>query len=233
MKNKYKKIIFTNTMPEITVGYEPIPATKNVPDWYKKTDSYISGKRIVQEEKIPMTIKRCLPFFDAMTAGYYIVTHCDIYVSQVNGVPYYQWAVTPAVEFHNVIQATKHPLSKGTDYPKFINRWAIETSLGYSCLFVNPMHNPSKIFTILEGIVDTDKYTAPVNFPFVLNDNAWEGMIPAGTPIVQVIPFKRNNFKMVIGGDKERKKSHHVYLQLKSLFADGYRNLWRSEKNYK
>jgi hypothetical protein len=232
MKNKYKNIMFTDTMFTISDGYFPEPASKNIPKWYKETESYVNGKRIVEDAKIPMTIKRCLPFFDAMTAGYYLFTHCDIYVSQVDGKPYYQWAKNPAIEFHNRVQADKYPLAKETDYPKFINRWSIKTPLGYSSLFINPMHNPSKIFTILEGVVDTDKYIAPVNFPFILNDNTWEGMIPAGTPIAQVIPFKRDKFKMIIGGEKEAKESDKLLYRLKSVFDNGYRNFWRSEKKY-
>ena len=54
------------------------------------------------------------------------------------------------------------------------------------------MHRES-VFTIMDGIVDTDSYNALVNFPFFLNDWSYEGLIPAGTPMAQVIPFKRED----------------------------------------
>ena len=57
-------------------------------------------------------------------------------------------------------------------------------------------------------------------------------MIPAGTPIAQVIPFKRDSFKMSIGEDAERKESYNSNARLKSVFADAYRKFWREEKKY-
>jgi len=233
MKNN--KIVFINTIPEMDNGFEPKPASKCLPNWYKDIPSYVNNKKHIDIENsnIPMTIKKCMPVFDAMTAGYYLFTHCDIFVTQKDNIPYYSWAITPAVEFHNTIQAPNHPSVKPTDYPKFVNKWGIKTPPGYSVLFINPMHNPSNIFTILEGVVDTDKYTNTVNFPFVLNNNNWEGMIPAGTPIAQIIPFKRDKWKMNLGNEKDIKEQKLVLLKLKTYFTDAYKILFRSEKEYR
>ena len=48
-------------------------------------------------------------------------------------------------------------------YPKWINPWAIKTPAGYSVYFKPPAHNPNQWFEILEGVVDTDTYSAPAD----------------------------------------------------------------------
>jgi hypothetical protein len=107
------------------------------------------------------------------------------------------------------------------------------TPPGYSTLFVPPMHNPNNIFTILEGFVDTDTYKSPVNFPFVLNDINWRGIIPAGTPIAQAIPIKRSSWKHRIGSDKERTEQEKIVIKLKTLFFNSYKRQFWHRKEYK
>jgi hypothetical protein len=41
--------------------------------------------------------------------------------------------------------------------------------------------------------VDTDEYVNETNIPALLLDDDFEGIIEAGTPLVQVIPFKRDS----------------------------------------
>jgi hypothetical protein len=58
-------------------------------------------------------------------------------------------------------------------------------------------------------------------------------MIPAGTPIAQIIPFKRDKWKMNLGNEKNIKEQKLVLLKLKTYFADAYKILFRSEKEYR
>lgn len=85
----------------------------------------------------------------------------------------------------------------------------------------------------MPGIVDTDKYASPVNFPFILNDIKFTGLIPAGTPIAQVIPFKRDSWKMNFGSEKEITASIKSDKTLKRKFFDVYRNTFWSSKDFK
>ena len=47
------------------------------------------------------------------------------------------------------------------------------------------------MFEVLSGFVDTDTYVAPVNFPFVATAGDGIHTLPKGTPLIQVIPFPR------------------------------------------
>lgn len=230
----YNKIIFTNTLGIDTIE-KPILAKNMIPDWYKNTDSYIRGeKKPVGDGEVDSTIKRCMPVFDAISTGYIIKTYADIYTENYGGIREYQWHGLNILESHPLKQAPLHPLKTDVDtrFPKFINPWSIKTPKGYSCLFVKPMHRDLP-FDVFPGIVDTDKYTAPVNIIFAITDPNFEGFIPAGTPIVQVIPFKRDNWKMDLGGEKEIKETKDIRDILDARFFDRYKNLFRAERNFK
>jgi hypothetical protein len=228
------KIIFTETLGTDKDTYLPILASKFIPQWYKDMESYIGGERKPSENAgTTGTLKKCIPVFDAITAGYLILSPADVFVSQKDGAPFYQWANYGLIQFHPVEQAPDHPNRNGhISYPKWINPWAIRTPEGYSCLFTAPKHRDN-VFTILDGIVDTDTYSAPVNFPFVLNDTTFEGLIPAGTPIAQVIPFKRDSFELEIGEIANLEESNKITNKLRTKFFDSYKTQFWTRKEYK
>lgn len=225
-------ITFTNVSDFKDIE-KPQPASVFIPDWYKNMDSYIGGnKKPRGNGNTNATIKRCMPVFDAITAGYIVTLPADVYVSIKDGGQYFEWAELGLLGFHPVEQAPEHPIRKPHAYPKWMNNWSIKTPKGYSTLFVQPMHRES-IFTILPGIVDTDEYYPPVNFPFVINDPEFEGLIPKGTPIVQVIPFKRESWQMKIGSKKEIKEQANIAQKIRTKFFDGYKTMFRASKEYK
>lgn len=225
------KIVFTDTTGADLE--QPKPASRLVPEWYKNTESYINGeKKPMGKGETGATIKRCIPVFDAITAGYIIESPADVYVSNKDGAQWFEWSDLGLINFHPVEQASLHPLKKPFPYPKWINPWSIATPKGYSTLFVQPFHRES-IFTILPGIVDTDQYTPPVNFPFVINDPAFQGLIPKGTPIAQVIPFKRDSWTMQIGNKKDIEAQNKVVKKLHSVFFDKYKSMFWTKKDYR
>lgn len=225
------KIIFTNTSgAEIE---QPKPASKLVPDWYKNTQSYINEERKpTGAGATSATIKRCMPVFDAITAGYIIESPADVFVSIKDGGQWFEWSDFGLINFHPIEQAPEHPDKKPFSYPKWVNPWSITTPKGYSTLFVQLFHRES-VFTILPGVVDTDQYTPPVNFPFVISDPAFEGLIPKGTPIAQVIPFKRDSWAMELGDKKDLEAQAKVGKKLQSKFFDRYKSMFWTKKEYK
>lgn len=218
-------------------------ASKDIPEWYKNTNSYSDGLKIpkIDNERgeTPSTIKKCMPVFDSICAGYLIKSPSDVYVTDKidengNRYKWYEWPNSKLIEFHGNSQAPLHPdvdLSNNA-FPKWLNPWGIKTEKGYSSLFIQPMHRDLP-FTILPGIVDTDKYYNPVNFPFVLKDSNFKGIIPAGTPIVQVIPIKRDLWEMEIDSTKYKDDLISHANTIKSKFFDGYKTFFRQNKEYK
>lgn len=229
------KIIFTNTMVMIaSLEYAPKPASHFLPEWYKKTNSYTNNEKSVDITNTNTgTIKKCIPVFDVLTAGYIITTYADIYVKKnENGdISYIQSAGN--VEYHPILQAPHHPFMNQHPYPKIVNPWSIKTPKGYSILIIPPVHGGNQFIKIAEGFVDTDKYHSAINFPFVLNDVNFEGLIPAGTPIAQIIPVKRDDWSHEIHNTTDDSSFFKTDKLLRSKFYDRYKTLFWNRKSYK
>jgi hypothetical protein len=146
------KVTFTDFSGAIPKEYHPVPAKKVIPDWYKDMNSYLRGKKEIftdaAEGVTSSTIKKCMPVFDALTAGYIIPLPCDIYVYQENGAPAYKWPDQTYIGKHPISQVGSHPSSTGFPTPKFINTWIVKTPPGYSCMFIPPKHHDN-MFRIL------------------------------------------------------------------------------------
>ena len=225
-----KKIEFIATNNEmVDVWPHPKPSTHFVPEEYKKLHRY--EKNNFHEP----TVKTCIPFLDSLTAGYIIPFDQDYVVDPVEE----DFSVTAAnkqqggVGFHDGIQLppewSKNAVKKAG---KFINKWLIKTPPGYSCLFIHPMNRSEDRWKIIEGVVDTDSYINVINFPFILNERNKQFMIKKGDPMVQVIPFKRESWKMWSGFYIEKKHKATLDL-LSSKWVDRYKTMFWKKKNFR
>jgi len=114
---------------------------------------------------------------------------------------------------------------------KFNNPWTIETSKGWSTQFKNPSNNFENEFVLFEGTVDTDTYHQEVNLPYIwTGEEIGEWIIPKGTPLVQVIPFKREEIKLKVK-KHDQAKIKAMRSLLMSVFQDRYKRLfWHKRK---
>lgn len=200
----------------------PMPATKMVPDWFKKTKP-LAGPI----DSMP-TIKKCPPFLDAITSGY-IIPFCSTLTIKYNRdkLVTKKGAGSMFCSSHAVGQFDKSPW-KDKPVLKFASPWIIETPAGWSTFFTHPLNVSTEHYQMLSGIVDTDTYRVPTNFPFLLNLKPGEEFdLTTETPMIQCIPFKRQEWEMEVGttdwtewdthqnvlgsaGDEAYKKNFHV-----------------------
>lgn len=232
---KIKIEFISDTKEMLDVLERPYPAIQKLPDWFSNMPSYTGGRRSVDEFNDPTsTIKKCMPVFDAMTSGYHIPLHSDVWVEnggEKNINIRWSWDEIQVVDIQKQEQLQNYPIPTGY-YPtsfKWINPWIVRTPPGWSCMFTHPMHYDDLPFKSLSAIVDTDKYPTPVNIPFFLRRTSSE-LIQKGTPIIQVIPFKRENliseFSYDYGFFKQQWKKAH------SVFFDRYNKFFRSNKKF-
>jgi len=223
-------------LSDIDETYMPVPSSKVIPNWYKNMQPYVS------ELKHPttMTVKKCIPVFDAITSGYTILLHADLNVRFVEEdgerKQITEWSnlvKDPIISSHDFVQFSEYPgVPRGVDALKYISPFGIITPPGYSCLFTQPMHQDYSPVKIFEGIVDTDK-EHKVFFPFIYKDPHFQGIIPAGTPIVQVIPFKRESWKARLNDEKSLKTIIKQANKIGSSMFNQYKNTWWSRKEYR
>jgi hypothetical protein len=185
------KITFICEADDKDVIPEPVPAVSVLPDWYRRLPA------IDQENLAPsnpaITIKRCMPFLDAMSAGWILPLAATVRIEITDGGQNinYGWDFHKSlISNHGVHQLAGNPF--GTRPPcKFHNFWTVKTPPGWSCLFVPPLNRWNEEFEIISGVVDTDTYDARINFPFIAKGRDGFYTLEKGWPIVQVIPFKR------------------------------------------
>ena len=216
----------------LSVIPNPIPAIKAAPDYFRQVKP--------QSDNHPSsgTVKRCVPFLDALSAGFIIPIWCDVYVFARNGElsidfpPNFPQPET--LGSHSSAQIPKHPLANkpyGNVPMKWINPWVIETEPGVSCIFTPPLNHMETRFKLLDGVVDTDTYYNNINFPFLWTGGDGEFFIAKGTPLVQVIPFRRESHELEISAtDLDKRKS--VTSTLGTKLKNGYRDeLWHGKKS--
>jgi len=173
----------------------PFPAKKDIPDWFKALPTKLGNKGFKTS-----TIKRCMPFLDALSVGYIIPLAADVEFTSnedATGVEYKWNFHKPMVENHGKEQITapKSPNPLGDKPPiKFLNYWRIKTPPDYSLLFIPPLNRIEPRFVCYSGLVDAPYYEREnVNFPFFFLQPNFSGIIEAGTPLMQVIPIKKDN----------------------------------------
>tara|TARA_R100001594_G_scaffold108240_2_gene142894 strand:- start:525 stop:1214 length:690 start_codon:yes stop_codon:yes gene_type:complete len=226
-----KKIIFCATNKEmLDVWPHPQPASRFIPKEYKDLE------RLKDKNYHKLTLKTCIPFLDSLTAGYIIPFDQDYLVDPIEN----DFSVTPANReqqdfgFHNKVQLPEQWHKKtGDNAGKFHNKWLIKTPPGYSCLFTQPMNRYAEDrFKIIDGIVDTDTYINTINFPFILKKRDKQFLIKKGDPMVQVIPFKREEWESWTGFYLEKLHSKTLNL-LQSEWLDRYKKMFWSKKSFK
>ena len=171
----------------------PVPSKTVLPEWFRKVPAVDKAKLSPTDNGL--TVKRCMPFLDAMMTGWIIPLAATVRLE----IKDEGRTVTAGWEFdkvmisnHNAYQIAGNPAEPRPPC-KFHNYWTVATPKGWSCLFVPVLNRPNPLFQILSGVVDTDSYQSLIHFPFIPTGPDGVHVIDKGTPLVQVIPFQRDN----------------------------------------
>jgi hypothetical protein len=187
----------------------PKPAKSYIPEWYKKLDSCMHKEYKNVPFRLPnylgggtnMTSKMCLPVLDSMMTGYIITMPCDVQFVDNN---LYNHRIVWDVGWE-VITAQSAKQTEGLNHfgsdifeenaYRFEGLWKITPPKGYSLLFTHPFWNYNTPFFTTTGIVDSDVHDAQIHVPFFIK-KGFNGMIEKDTPIIQVIPIKRETWNI-------------------------------------
>ena len=197
---------------------EPIPAHLALPQWFKDDATYLN-RHMGKSEGSPKqsTYKRCVPFVDIMRTGYILPLWSDLEFSYTTcncgnsdcpkfipqaapfEMPPYNFPSTQMVEPRNWDSWGNIPelhTSVENSSLTFVNPWIIKTPPGYSTLITAPFNDDSRphpSIKTLTGLVNTDTYNNQINFFFHMK-YPFEGILKKGTPLVQLIPIKREDW---------------------------------------
>lgn len=218
----------------------PVPSSKLIPEWYSKmslfSDKNDKTYKLRDEGSTNTTLKACSPFLDALSFGYMWTLPFDLQIKKNynNSTFFFQWRIDqPFITQHHVSEHYGLPSAfDGSDLVfKFKFDFSIKTPKGYSTFFTHPLNRHDLNFRTFSGIVDTDKYYLPIQLPFQLLNNKDDSfIIERGTPICQIIPFKRDFWKSSFSIFNEIELDKKIF-NFKSIIKKSYKTqYWHIKK---
>ena len=222
---------------------QPQPSSRFLPEWYRQQPASVGeDKLFLPKGGVNSTIKRCMPVFDLMTAGYMITFPMDIYIDATNPDKI-EWSVPQAISNFGMDMVAQHSPEQVSHYPinkelyhnqvfRILPFWSVKTPPGYSALFLHPFHRDDLPFQAFSAFVDTDKFISDGHFSMFIK-KGFQGIIKQGTPLVQVIPIQREPWSMEIVPVKKAKIEIEAQrLSIRSLFKHSYKEKFRSKKDF-
>lgn len=229
---------------------EPTIRFKSYIGNYSVNNPVVETKRIkanwMKDQKPDTRFTKCPGMLDYHTSGYIITAHTDIHIkANKAGIVIkpdmltfvdHQFinSLSPApFEYDLVKNMTKISPDVKTGAYKIPLPWSVFAKKGYSA-YVLPalMHADylDKIF-VYPGVVDYDNFHT-VNFVFSPIKEC-EFTIPAGAPLLQILPFKREKITAECGKATEVEKDEHLFGMGTKAVKNYYRRFLSQRKSFK
>jgi hypothetical protein len=218
----------------------PVPASQLIPEWYKEIPKTSENKIAKSLNFQTVNANSCMPFFDTLVSGYLVTLHCDMYVQQSPQGAILTWnpigggseTFEPARQRPSERHGSYLPTPAGHDPHTFdwLIKWNFKTPKGYSCLMTHPFNRTDLPFLSATAIMDTDQWGVGGTHSFWLK-SGFEGMIEAGTPIVQVLPILREEW-VLEEDDSLTKESQILDIKKQTKFTGYYRDKFWKKKKY-
>jgi hypothetical protein len=203
-----------------------------IPAWFKNIPKYGDGHNTKDASEYNKTVKMCTPFIEAMTSGYMVTTSHDMIVAKNDMGPYISWPNGGELLEVRKLESLV-PCPAGYYSVEFV--WnlpvAFKIPKNHSFLITQPFNRYDLPFLTMTGIVDG---------PFLMYGNGkipffvkkdFEGVIPQGTPIMQIIPFKHDNW-MSKRDDSLKSESETTLAKSTALLEGWYKKNFWIKKNY-
>lgn len=208
------------------------PAKTAIPEWYKNTPRFIDNKKPTRFP-INSTFKICSVFGESFTSGYMIPLAVDIAVEQTDEGAIISWASNK--EVFVILRDPKSneslPIPSGYHNQHFVweTKHMVDIPDGYSLLITHPLNRHDLPFITSSGIVDGKFVMYNGNIPVFFN-KTFEGIIPSGTPIAQIIPFKTESWSSML--DNTILEEGKINMDKSSYSAYGWykKNIWKKKQ---
>lgn len=214
----------------------PQPSKKYIADWFKQMPIEVPTVDGLNTDR---TAKKCIPFLDSLTSGYTQELACDVFIdcntNEDDPLISYRWSGQ-----FRPLSTRREDTGSSNSMPHFPGYykaefhwntfWEPKTPLGYSTFYFHPANRFDLPFMTHNGIIDTDKWPITGPIPFVIK-KGFSGLIPAGTPIYQMLFIKRdswNSEQLAYDESYDKKTTFSV----RRFFNDGYKKLYWSKKEY-
>lgn len=198
------KIIFHSNRiyNDVIKDLSPTASIKKIPLWWKQASrDFINEKTnkpfIDFQGDNVLNFKACPALLDIFNIGYLYLTPCDIKIVKKDDlkVPVMPNGFADFCGVRKEMPGFSVPHGYSKDHFHWYPNWAPSLPKGYSAMYISPINRFDLPFITVSGIIDNDNMDTPGLIPFFLKED-FEGIIPAGTPYMQVIPFKREDWEL-------------------------------------
>ncbi|MCH1612026.1 MAG: hypothetical protein L7S72_01895, partial [Flavobacteriales bacterium] len=191
------KIEFITDDPQVMKDFPPIPISQDLPKWMSKLS-----------DTNEFNVSHCPPVMDWITSGYLIHNAWE-YILEERILNFRKGIHLESQNLRlsdrklapNVLSGECLPVEGGPySYFKLDTDYKVVTPPGYSCMVMQPYYDFNQRFSVLPGIIDTDKHDWTVSaFAYTKEKNL---RIVPGEKILQIIPFKRDSWEMELTNEK-------------------------------
>lgn len=211
----------------------PAPSKGFIPQWYKDSTNYLNGNTLDYVDNIDQlkNYKLCIPFLDSMMAGYMVELPYDVYVQILGDKIHFNWPNEEKLIIpRRNLKGMPRPAGCLEQAYAWTFFWGVKTPPGYSVLVTHPFNRHDLPFITTSGIMDSDGFSQGGEIPFFLKENV-DGLIPAGTPIAQIFPFKREDWKSEKREYDDSFNKKQKYQAVRHL-TGAYKKLWWARKKF-
>lgn len=208
------------------------PAKMHVPKWYKTTP--ISFGEKMSFENPQFTFKACTPFLESFTLGYIVTLSGDM-LWEFDSESEMKYRVTWRQSNVNMMTTRSTKVVGDMPWPNEFEQIAFSWDLNlcldipksHSVLLTHPLNRHDLPFVTMSAVIDGFNL-ANGSVPFFLK-KGFQGLLPAGTPIAQVIPFKRENWKSILD-KKVLERASITRGKSSALYRGWYKsNIWKKK----
>lgn len=234
-----QKIIFKPATAEVEINEKCFfPASTMVPEWFKHIPPERQTPEVIPSTRMMSTVKKCVPFVDALTTGYMACLSQDVEFSKDeagNHIAFWGYNREDITTIENDLEFRTH----GISVPKEANNktWRFHTGFhiitpkGYSTLVTHPLNRFDLPFNTLSAVIDTDSFERGLVVTMYLNKD-FVGILKKGTPIAQIFPFKRTNWKSETIKAATKAELNKIRFDLMSVANRAYQTLYWKKKTY-
>lgn len=235
----------------------PAVASRDLPQWWKEIDYTVDPKRHphrfgnvydpkfwgafskkdAAEIKQP-TVKGCPAVQDWMTSGYIIRLWTDVLLvkTEEGEIKINHGDASFDEHVHGFDVSMMFGDDSGISSKSLIKLsapWAITGDPGVSVLYEPVPGYFDRPWRTFSGIVPVDQYPLDIKWIFEWQGPPGEHLIPAGTPIIRILPVFRTNFSLEAGKDIDpaTERSRCPYFMLRKAVAEKWSFLSKLTSN--
>ena len=202
------------------------PSKNHIPAWYKDIKPYNKSNIFFKNSIVIKNIKSCIPFLDTLTSGYVAELWSDLHFKKNQyGAHDITWAANQPVGYREPDLEINLPVPAGHSKEEYTwqSPFYIKLPKGYSALITHPFNRFDLPFTTMSGIIDGS--LSEGNIPFFIKED-FEGIIEAGTPVFQILPFKTENWKIEKNSELKKDSQEHAGKMKQKFFGYYKNNIW-------